>query len=263
MAAVNPTVAALRRRSLHSVEHGSAMDLLTSSQSLVQGLNGESSENLNSLVLASALGDSVPHLELQETPLEGLPELLRSHGISVADKEVFDLVDTLRARGALRGEGIAEGVLSPADIRAVLADIHLHGAEYSSVPIGHATTPQRFSGAGCCGGLVSRLRGWYFHIRGRLRGTAQPGTEVYESAVKPSNRLLLTVVAISLLIALSVGGLAVGLNWTNSMSARKAELGQQMKSIQGAADFFSLRMAQLETEKGLETSATIVAKFLS
>eukprot|EP00906_Rhabdomonas_costata_P012473 RCo017918 len=252
MAAVNPTVAALRRRSLHSVEHGSAMDLLTSSQSLVQGLNGESSENLSALVLASSLVDSKPQLELQETPVEGLPELLRSHGISVSDKEVFDLVDTLRTRGALGGEGIAEGVLSPADIRAVLADIVSRGKEYSSVPMGHATAPEpeRSAGGGYCRGLVSRLRGWYSHVRGRLRGTAQAGTEVYESAVKPSNRLLLTVVAISLLVALSVGGLAVGLNWTNSMAARKAELAQQMKSIQGAADFFSLRMAQLETEKG-------------
>lgn len=58
---------------------------------------------------------------------------------------------------------------------------------------------------------------------------------------------MLTVVGISLVVALSVGGLAVGLNWSTSMAAKRAELTQQLKSVQGAADFFSLTTAQLET----------------
>eukprot|EP00906_Rhabdomonas_costata_P012472 RCo017917 len=263
--AVNPTVAALRKRSLGASGEASAIELLGGPDSLAWSPTLDSSMSLPDA--KEGLRMRLPELP-QEIQQDQLPELLRSHGIGISDKEVLEIIDVLRSEGVLGGDaGSPPGHLSSADIQAVISHISSRERGLSSVTITEPVTPppplqlQRDTRA--IYRVISTLRAWWARARRGLRGdSGQTGTEVYESAVKPSNRLLLTVVAISLLIALSVGGLAVGLNWTSSMAARKAELAQQMKSIQGAADFFSLSMAQLETKKGLETSAAIIAKFL-
>ena len=67
--------------------------------------------------------------------------------------------------------------------------------------------------------------------------------QVYDQGIKPSNRLLLIVVLLSLVMALTVAGTAIGLIWINATDAKKSALTENLNMIKNAVEFFSVTQA--------------------
>ena len=64
--------------------------------------------------------------------------------------------------------------------------------------------------------------------------------------MKPTTRLLLAVVAISLVIALSVAGLAIGLSWAENMQIQNDTLRRELDLVMSAVQSFSVTQAQAQ-----------------
>ena len=64
--------------------------------------------------------------------------------------------------------------------------------------------------------------------------------------MKPTTRLLLVVVAISLAIALSVAGLALGLSWVSDMQIQSDALRRELDLVMSAVQSFSVTQAQAQ-----------------
>ena len=64
--------------------------------------------------------------------------------------------------------------------------------------------------------------------------------------MKPTTRLLLVIVAISLVIAVGVAGLAIGLNWVSDMQTQNDSLRRELDLVMAAVQSFSVTQAQAQ-----------------
>jgi len=62
--------------------------------------------------------------------------------------------------------------------------------------------------------------------------------------MKPTNLLEITVLIISLLIALAVAGTAIGLIWSAAFTAKEQEIYDTAEIIRSSLEFFSYNAAQ-------------------
>ena len=71
--------------------------------------------------------------------------------------------------------------------------------------------------------------------------------QVYEAKVKPSNRLLIMVVIVALIMAATVAAVAVGMNWSYSTQSKVQGLSKEVTLMRNAAEFFALNQTRLRT----------------
>ena len=64
--------------------------------------------------------------------------------------------------------------------------------------------------------------------------------------MKPTNRLVIVVVIMSLIIALSVAGTAIALIWTRAVSEKEQDIENIAAMIRSSVEFFSSEQASLQ-----------------
>eukprot|EP00906_Rhabdomonas_costata_P002176 RCo003448 len=194
--------------------------------------------------------------------VEQVPQLLKDEGLEVTIDEVLEALQAVRIT-----EGSPEGtydcaVLSRREIALVLNYLTCRAGSPQGPLFPEKNTPAELPATRTHGGVANTLgsalaRLCHYFRRGRTN------IQVYDQGIKPSNRLLLIVVLLSLVMALTVAGTAIGLIWVNATEAKKSALTENLNMIKNAVEFFSVTQAFQRQADAQADTAFIVANILS
>eukprot|EP00906_Rhabdomonas_costata_P017614 RCo025427 len=85
----------------------------------------------------------------------------------------------------------------------------------------------------------------------------QRSDEVYEKRMKPTTKLVISVVVMSLVMALAVAGTAIGLSWSSTMTLKEKQLQHELTLVHHALNSFTVVQAR-ETVLANQRSSTFM-----
>eukprot|EP00906_Rhabdomonas_costata_P038896 RCo055076 len=151
-------------------------------------------------------------------------------------------------------DSLAVGGVLPRDLLPVLLRKQCFGSEEIDSVMGQAQSPgaapQDFNLVEV-GQLVTQLlcsRGPASPITTTTTSSASTSAQPLPARVKPTSKLILTVVLLSLMMALTVAGTAVGLDWASSQSNSQASLTRELQLVAQAVGSLIGKNRALDTQ---------------
>eukprot|EP00906_Rhabdomonas_costata_P021337 RCo030988 len=183
-----------------------------------------------------------------QLPRESLVQLVRR--LTVSSGEAFMEIELEEALGDIRVR-CPDRPFTPdfltldeaRDVVQLLCETETHRPDSGEETVeGRPRIAQELSG-----GKAGRALQWVFRTASALWACvrrSRNGDEVYENRMKPTTKLVISVVVMSLVMALAVAGTAIGLNWSNTMAMKEEELLEELANMHHALDSFAVTQAR-------------------